>query len=156
VFDDFIITVLPDEHKGSVSFWMLASNEDWNFTILKKHTYLYPRPLNWCQDACFLEASGELGVVQQVLWIRIYTYVFGSPGSISVSQRYESGTGSGSFHHQEKIVRMERKTLIPSVLWLLYDFLSLKNYVNVPSKSNKHKTLCLIIFCWHLEGQGRK
>ncbi len=35
---------------------------------------------------------------------------------------------------QERIVR---KTLIPTVLWLLYDFLSLKNDVNVPSKSNK-------------------
>ncbi len=39
-------------------------------------------------------------------------YVFGSPGS-------------GSFYHQAKIVR---KTLIPTVLWLFYDFLSLKNY----------------------------
>jgi hypothetical protein len=42
-------------------------------------------------------------------------YVFGHPGSGSVSQRY----GSGSSYHQEKIVR---KTLIPTVLWLLYDF----------------------------------
>jgi hypothetical protein len=40
--------------------------------------------------------------------------------------------GSGSFHHQAKIVR---KTLIPTVLRLHYDFLYLKNYVNVPSKS---------------------
>ncbi len=41
-------------------------------------------------------------------------YVFGPPGSgsESVSQRY----GSGSFYHQAKIVR---KTLIPTVLWLL-------------------------------------
>jgi hypothetical protein len=48
-------------------------------------------------------------------------YVFGPPGSGfgSVRQRY----GSGSFYHQAKIVR---KTLIPTVLWLLYDFLSLK------------------------------
>jgi hypothetical protein len=30
-----------------------------------------------------------------------------------------------------------RKTLIPAVFRLLYDFLSLKNYVNVASKSNK-------------------
>jgi hypothetical protein len=45
----------------------------------------------------------------------------------SISQRYVYG--SGSFYHQVKIIR---KTLIPAVLWLL-----LKNYVNVPSKSNK-------------------
>jgi hypothetical protein len=36
----------------------------------------------------------------------------------------------------EKIVR---KTLISTILPLLFDFLSLKNYVNVPSKSNKQK-----------------
>jgi hypothetical protein len=40
--------------------------------------------------------------------------------------------GSGPFYHQAKIVK---KTLIPTVLQLLLDFLSLKNDVNVPSKS---------------------
>jgi hypothetical protein len=42
-----------------------------------------------------------------------------------------SGSGSefGSLYHQEKIVR---ETLIPTVLWILFDFLSLKNDVNVP------------------------
>jgi hypothetical protein len=45
------------------------------------------------------------------------TYVFGPPGSGSAGQK----SGSGSFHHQAKIVR---KNLIPAVLWLLYDFLS--------------------------------
>jgi hypothetical protein len=38
--------------------------------------------------------------------------------------------GSGSFHHQAKILR---KTLISIVLRLLSDILSLKNDVNVPS-----------------------
>jgi acetyl-CoA acetyltransferase len=33
------------------------------------------------------------------------------------------GSGSGSFYHQAKKVR---KTLIPTALWLLFDFLSLK------------------------------
>jgi hypothetical protein len=47
------------------------------------------------------------------------------------------GSGSGSFHHQAKIVR---KTLISNVLRLLYDFLPLKNDVNVPTNSNKQKT----------------
>jgi hypothetical protein len=61
-------------------------------------------------------------------------HVFGPPGSGSTSQRY----GSGSFYHQAKIVR---KTLIPNVLWLLLDFLSLKKDVNVPSKSNMQKNL---------------
>jgi hypothetical protein len=42
--------------------------------------------------------------------------------------------GSGSFYHQAKIVR---KTLIPTVLGLLLDFLSLKNDVDVPSRRNK-------------------
>jgi hypothetical protein len=70
-------------------------------------------------------------------------YVFGPPGSGSVSHKY--GSGSGSFHHQAKIVR---KTLISTVLSLFYDFLSVKNDVNVASKSKKQK----IIFSCHLEG----
>ncbi len=49
-----------------------------------------------------------------------------------------SESGSGSFYHSSKIVR---QTLIPTVLWLLYDFLYLKNDINVPSKSNKQKKL---------------
>ncbi len=44
----------------------------------------------------------------------------------SISTRYGSGSGSWSFYNQAKIVR---KPLIPSVLWLHYDFLSLKNDV---------------------------
>ncbi len=59
---------------------------------------------------------------------------FGPPISGSVSQRYESG----SFDHQTKIVR---KTFICTVLRLLYDFLSLKNDVNVPSKRKRQKKL---------------
>ncbi len=67
-------------------------------------------------------------------------YGFGPPesGSWSISTRYGSGSGAGSFYHQAKIVR---KTLNPTVLWLLQDFLSLKNDVNVTSKSNNKKTL---------------
>ncbi len=60
-----------------------------------------------------------------------HSYVFEPPGSASgsVRNKYGSGSGSGSFYPQAKIVR---KTLISSVLWLLYDFLSLKNDKNVP------------------------
>jgi hypothetical protein len=65
--------------------------------------------------------------------------VFGPPGSGSTSQRY----GSGSFYHQAKKVR---KPLVPTVLLLLLDYLSLKNDVNIPSKSNNQKTLFLISF----------
>ncbi len=58
--------------------------------------------------------------------------MFGPPGSGSgsISKRY--GSGSGSFYNQAKTVR---KTLIPTSCLLLYDFLSLKNDVNVASKS---------------------
>jgi hypothetical protein len=37
-----------------------------------------------------------------------------------------------------------RKTLIPTFLWLLYDFLSSKNDVNVPSKSNDQKKIIFV------------
>ncbi len=39
--------------------------------------------------------------------------VFGPPGSGSISQRYRSGSGFGSFYHYAKIIR---KTLISAVL----------------------------------------
>ena len=61
-------------------------------------------------------------------------------GAGSISQR--NGSGSGSFYHQAKIVG---KTLIPIVWWLLFDFLSLKNNVNV-SKAISRKTFFLKFF----------
>ncbi len=67
-------------------------------------------------------------------------HVFGPPGS---------GSGSGSFYHEARIVR---KTLISAVLWLLFDFLSLKNDVKVPSKSNMQKNIvkkiCFFLASW--------
>ncbi len=55
-------------------------------------------------------------------------YIFGPPGSASGSVSHKYGSGSGSFHHQTKIVR---KTLISTILWHFHDFLSLYNDVNV-------------------------
>ncbi len=71
-------------------------------------------------------------------------HIFGPPGSGSTSQRYGSGSGScsgfgsGSFYHHAKIVR---KTLSYYFVTLI-EFLSLKNDVNVASKSHKQKKLC--------------
>ncbi len=78
--------------------------------------------------------------------------VFGPLGSASRSVIYLYG--SGSFRQQAK---KWRKTLTSTVLWLLYDFLSLKN-VNVPSKRNKRKKLDKKkYFCWRLvEGHWLK
>ncbi len=87
--------------------------------------------------------------------------VFGSHGSGSISQRFGSGFGSGSksFYHLAKIVR---KTLISTVLWLRFDFLSLKNDVKVPTKStmqkNVHKKIRFLLASWRsmmkIEGSG--
>ncbi len=60
--------------------------------------------------------------------------------------------GSGSFHHQAKKVR---KTFIFSVLWL-YDFLSEKTDVNVPSKSNRPKTYYFLLASWNLKATVKK
>ncbi len=102
---------------------------------------------------------------------------FGPSGSGSISARHGSGSGSLSFYHQAKIVRktfiitrygsgtfynqakIVRKTLIPTVLWLLYDFLSLKNYINVSSKSNKQKNYFKISFLlasWKVNDENRR
>ncbi len=63
-----------------------------------------------------------------------YSMFLGLPDPDPLVKRY--GFGSESFYPQAKLVR---KTMIPTVLRLLYDFLSFKIYVNVPSKSNKQK-----------------
>ncbi len=65
-------------------------------------------------------------------------YVFGPPGSASRSVICVYGSGFGSFHNEPK--NEEKPWFIPFLL-LFYDFLSLKNGVNVPSKRNKHKNL---------------
>jgi hypothetical protein len=41
--------------------------------------------------------------------------------------------------HPDPQAKIARKTLISTVLCLLYDFLTLKNEVNVAPKSNKEK-----------------
>ncbi len=84
---------------------------------------------NEASTVCLL----KIGTYRKKLFI-LYTVLSCSRqccGSGSISQRH--GSGSGSFHHRAKIVR---KTLIPTVLSLIFDFLSLKNDVNVLSKSN--------------------
>ncbi len=77
-------------------------------------------------------------------------HVFGPPGSGSgsISQRYGSGSGSGSgsFYHQAKKVR---KTLIPTALWLLFDFLSLKMMYMYLQKVISKKLLKKLVFCCH-------
>jgi hypothetical protein len=61
--------------------------------------------------------------------------VLPDPGSGSGSR-----FGTGSFYHQAKVVR---KTLNSLFCDFFMTFYSLKNDVNVPSKSNKQKNLVL-------------
>jgi hypothetical protein len=69
-------------------------------------------------------------------------YVFGPTGSTSgsISQRYGSGSRSGSFYHQAKIVS--------TVCDFFMTYYLRKNDLNVSSKSNKQQ----IFICWCLEG----
>ncbi len=66
---------------------------------------------------------------------------------VRIRQRY--GYGSGSSHHQAKIVR---KLLISSIFWFLCEFLSVKNDVKVPSKSTvisqKTKKFSCLLVSW--------
>ncbi len=52
------------------------------------------------------------------------------------------GSGSGSFYHHAKNMKNSKKNLVSYYFVTLCDFLSLKNDVNVASKSNKQKKLC--------------
>jgi hypothetical protein len=55
------------------------------------------------------------------------------------------------------IMQNIKKNLDSYYFVTLFDFLSLKNDVNVASKSNKQKN-CIkkLVFCWHLKGHSRK
>jgi hypothetical protein len=124
---------------------------DHSYTNSTCHCYL---------DSIRVYASWQSSFLSNCHWIFYIVQCSGSTGStcfglpVSGSTRKRYGSGSGSFCHQEKIVR---KTLIPTGSWLLFDFLSLTNDVNVPSKSNKQKNLFKkLVFCWRLESQWRK
>jgi hypothetical protein len=78
-----------------------------------------------------------------MLRIRIRTYVFGPPVSGSVSQRYGSGFGSGSFYHQAKKVR---KTLIFTVCDLFIPFFIFEKWYRYLPKEISKK-----INKWRLE-----
>jgi hypothetical protein len=80
-------------------------------------------------------------------------------------------TGIGTVHnaHYVPVLRIRIHTFLalldpdplvrgmdpdPDPALLLFDFLSLKNDIKVPSKSNLQKTFFFkLVFCWHLEGQ---
>jgi hypothetical protein len=56
--------------------------------------------------------------------------------------------------HLLSLCKNSKKNLDSFYFVTLFDFSSLKNDVNVPSKSNKQKKIVLkICFFWHLEGQ---
>ncbi len=100
-----------------------SSSNCWIFFLIKKRWRINEMKVAE-MPAWVLQKRKIVAAKIPVFWI----LVFGPPGSGSVSQRYRSG----SFHHQTKIVR---KTFISTVLWLLYDVLSLKNDINVLLKS---------------------
>ncbi len=83
------------------------------------------------------------------LWIRIRTYMF--LGLPDPDLSFFCTDPDPSFSFQAKKVR---KTLISTIFLLLFDFLSWKTDINIPSKSNdmgnKQKALKKLIFCWHL------
>ncbi len=76
--------------------------------------------------------------IRRVLWILICTYVLGPSGSVIILY----ASGSGSFLYQQ--AKTVRKTLISTIFWLVFDYLSMTVDVNVPSKCtviSKKKTL---------------
>jgi hypothetical protein len=74
----------------------------------------------------FLSSSGSGTVIN-----------YGSGSSSNFSTSYGSSSGSGS-----TTLKNSKKNLDSYHFVTLFDFLSLKNDVNIPSKSNKQKKLC--------------
>jgi hypothetical protein len=75
-----------------------------------------PDPLDRSTDPCFHNRNKLMLETTSVA----DPYVFGPPGSGSNSQRYGSGSGSGTFYHQAKIVKILSKTF--NSLFLLFIF----------------------------------
>ncbi len=72
-----------------------------------------------------------------------------------------SGSGSTGSPWASRILPSScnngKKNLDSYYFVTIFDFLSLKNDLNVPSISNEQKNvLKKLVFCWHLEGQWRK
>ncbi len=84
------------------------------------NSLLFLKSLLACYQAAFISRKNRLGSVADpdpnTDPDPSDPYVFGPPGSGSISQRH----GSGSFYHQAKIVR---KTSIPTVLLLFLLFI---------------------------------
>jgi hypothetical protein len=76
-------------------------------------------------------------------------YVFGSPGSGSVSMRYRYRyTDPDWIRILLSSSKNSKKNLDSYCFVTSFDFLSLKHYVNLPSKSNKQKNfLNKLVFC---------
>jgi hypothetical protein len=52
------------------------------------------------------------------------------------------------------LIKQKSKKNLDSYCFVTFlDFLSLKNDVNVPSKSNKQNNFFFVVFCWRSEGQ---
>jgi hypothetical protein len=148
-------TAITIAHKRSIYCWPIPIYFRPDIGILSRDPPFKVGPLFWYVNTQWLPRAPSSTIFVNVYWglqekRKISSvpdpYVLGPPGSGFVSQRY----GSGSFHHQAKIVR---KSFISTVLWLRYDLLSLKTDLNVSSKKKNRKKN---IFCWCLEGRWRK
>jgi hypothetical protein len=67
--------------------------------------------------------------------------IFGPPGSGSGSISLRCGPDPSIIKQKYR----SKKNLISTVLWLLFDFLPLKNYVKVPSQSSMQKNIFFLI-----------
>ncbi len=121
-FDDPWYDSRSETFSTMSGFYMVADQGRMTPCLLSLHIFFYYffsviflvcRLLPWQFSLRLAQCCGSGSIVPS------NPYVFGPPGSASgsISQRYRSG--SGSFYRKAKIVR---KTLISTVLWLLYDF----------------------------------
>ncbi len=97
--------------------------------------------LNYEQTARWIECESLLlSVFRILIWIhRIHMFLGLPDPDTDPPVRGMDPEYSWSFYHQAKTVRK------PTVLWLP-NFLLVKNDVNVPSKSNTHKTFFYNLF----------
>ncbi len=99
-------------------------------TPLQRVTFTRPMSRTWFSDLYLYPVSPMV----PYRTVCIENQCCGSASFWASRTRYLYGFGSGSYHHQPKKVPTGKKTLISTVLWLIFNILSQKTDVNYLQK----------------------
>jgi hypothetical protein len=152
----------------------LKTGQDPHTCSLHSIRSVYPEIVNCNAGKVFQPCEHKLSLSYPPLWINIWTgshtlYVHYTSYLLLVFLPYRQcygfgsvfiwppGSGSVIICVDHSIFKQKnKKNLYFYDFLLLFEIITLKSDVNVPSKSNKQKTLKKTYFCWHLVSLWRK